>query len=151
MAKKEKTNVSVTNTIFNVRPIHVARIKAYLDAGYDKVIIHGDGMMFCGKTGQTFDGKTMEFGSDHHKEFNSGVAEINKNELIARAKFRAIYVKGGELPSTPEEVIQEFYDNQAREMQSATKPELATNFKNAVTVPDPVQPKVIKASKQEEV
>jgi len=147
MAKKEKVNVSVKNTIFNVKPIHVARIEAYLQAGYDKVIIHGDGAMFCGKTGQLFEGKTMEEGSDHHREFNSGVAEINKDELVARAKFRAIYKKGDELPKTVEDIIQEFYDNQAREMQASVKQDLSSGFKNAVTNPDPVE-KPKKAEKE---
>ncbi len=145
----KKTNFK-GNTVFNVRPIHVARIKAHIDAGYDTVIIHGDGMMFAGKAGQTFDGKTVQDGSDHHREFNSGVSEINKDEVVARSKFRAIYKKGDPLPGTLEDIIQEFYDNQNREMQNATRPEVKEGFRNAVTIPDPVEekPKVIKAPKE---
>jgi hypothetical protein len=128
MAKKINTPL-VSNTLFNVQPIHVARIKAYINAGHSPIIIHGDGHMFAGKLAQE--------GSDHHKEFNSGVAEINKDEVISRAKFRAVYKKGDELPTTPEDVIQEFYDNQARELQNITKAEINTGFSNAITISDP--------------
>jgi hypothetical protein len=149
MAKKQKFE---GNTIFNVKPIHITRIKAILDAGYDTVIIHGDGMMFAGKKDQTFDGKTVKDGSDHHKEYNSGVAEINKDEPVSRAKFRAIYKTGDTLPQTPDDVIQEFYDNQNRELQSSTKPETKEGFRNSITVADPVEEKakVGRPSEQEE-
>jgi hypothetical protein len=139
MAKKTNTPL-VVNTLFNVQPIHVARIGAYLNAGHEPVIIHGDGHMFAGKS-------AME-GSDHHKEYNSGVAEINKDEIISRAKFRAIYQKNSELPTTPEDIVQEFYDNQAKELQNVTKAEVASNFANAITIEDP-KPEVKEKAKVE--
>jgi hypothetical protein len=138
MAKK--TTPLVVNTLFNVQPIHVARIKAYLNAGHEPVIIHGDGMMFAGKASQE--------GSDHHKEYNSGVAEINKDEIISRAKFRAVYSKSDELPTIPEDVIQSFYDNQAKELQNITRAEVNTNFSNAITIEDP-KPEVKEVKKPE--
>lgn len=137
MAKKTNTPEPIGNTMFNVRPIHIARIKAHLDAGFEDVTIHGDGQLFAtftGKDGVKVDGK---IGSDHHKEFNSGVEEINKDEVISRAKFRVTYRKGDTLPGTPEEVIKDFYDNFAREMKEKTKPEIQTGFKNAAYVADP--------------
>jgi len=141
--KKSKGKSAVTEalaaqaeTYFNVKQIHIARIGAYLKV-YDTVIIHGDGHMFAGKNGVLINGKSFMDGSDHHKEFNSGADSFNKDEIVGRAKFRAIYNRGDELPTTPEEVIQEFYENQKREMQAATRPELTTGFKNAVTLPDP--------------
>jgi predicted lipid-binding transport protein (Tim44 family) len=111
-----------------------------LKAGYEPVIIHGDGHMFAGAS-------AME-GSDHHKEYNSGVAEINKDEIISRAKFRAIYYKNSELPTTPEDIIQEFYDQQAKELQNVTKAEVSTNFANAITIEDP-KPEVKEVKKPE--
>ena len=125
-------------TYFNIKPIHIARIGAYLKV-YDTVVIHGDGHMFAGKNGVNINGKTFMDGSDHHIEFNSGADSFNKDEVVGRAKFRAIYNRGDELPTTPEEVIQEFYENQKREMQQATRPEMNTGFKNAVTLPDPTE------------
>lgn len=127
---------SQNETYFNVKPIHVARIAAYLKV-YDTVVIHGDGHMFAGKNGQNINGKSFMDGSNHHIEFNSGADSFNKDEVVGRAKFRAIYNRGDELPTTPAEVIQEFYENQKREMQQATRPELSTGFKNAVTLPEP--------------
>ena len=138
MAKKKEVT-SFQNTVFNVKPIHISRIKAYLDAGFNPVIIHGDGSMFVSfekADGTKVNGKD---GSDHHVEFNSGVAEINKDEKISRAKFRAIYNKGDELPETPTDVVKEFYNNQAREMQNQTIQEMSHGFENTVTLPEPVK------------
>ena len=139
--RKEISQTLASDTMFNVKPIHVVRIKANLDAGCEDVTIHGDGMIFVtftGRDGKLVDGK---LGSEHHKEFNSGVAEINKDEVIARAKFWARYKRGEELPTTPEEIIQEFYDNQTRETQTKTKPEAVGGFKNAFSIADPTDKK----------
>lgn len=140
MAKTKNTQKEAqtsADSFFNVRPIHVARIRHYLENGMDKVIIHGDGMMFGGEKGKLYDGKTIEEGSDHHREFNSGVAEINKNEIVSRAKFRAIYEKGGELPESPDDIIKEFHINQAKETVNETKAQTNNGFSNSITIEDP--------------
>lgn len=123
----------VKKTIFNIKAIHVSRINKLLESGFDEVIIHGDGSMFAGKTGQLFDGKTHKEGSDYHKEFNSGV-EMNENEAVARGKFRASFTKSN-APKSEQQIIKAFYDTQAREMQNETKPEIK-GFANVVTLKD---------------
>ncbi len=130
MAKKEQQapTINVNGTLFNVQPIHVTRIENYIKAGYSPIIIHGDGSMFAGAM-------AME-GSDHHKEFNSGVAEINKNEVVSRAKFRAIFEKGNPLPSSVDEIVKAFFDNFSKETQNVTKAVVNDNFKNAISIAD---------------
>ena len=120
---------SNNGTVFNVQPIHVARIKAYLEAGHSPVIIHGDGNMFTGNDAL--------IGSNHHREFNSGVPTVNENEAITKNAFRAIYKKGDELPATPKDVIKEFYADQTKSMQVSAQQVTTNNFGNAITVADP--------------
>ena len=125
MAKKKE--IISNGTLFNVQDVHVSRIAKILES-QDIVIIHGDGSMFSGKDAM--------LGSEHHREFNSGVAEINRNEVISRSKFRAIYKKGDVLPTTPQDIIKEFYNDQARTMQDVTKEVNQGNFDNAISVAD---------------
>jgi hypothetical protein len=127
MAKKI-TKVD-NGTVFNVQPIHIVRIKTILEAGHSPVIIHGDGSMFAGKDAL--------IGSDHHREFNSGVPTVNENEAITKNAFRAIYKKGDELPATPKDVIKEFYADQTKSMQVSAQQVTTNNFGNAITVADP--------------
>ena len=126
MAKKATVTES-NDTIFNVRDIHLERIKKLIDAGHDTVVIHGDGSMFAGKEAIT--------GSEHHIEYNSGVPTINKDEPIARNAFRAIYKKGDVLPETAQEVIKEFYNNQNKDLQKAHQPKVGgEGFNGAIKV-----------------
>ena len=113
MAREQILKVSDTN--FNISNIHVSRVKSLLNK-FDTVIIHGDGAMFAGSDALT--------GSDYHKSFNAGY-EVNKAEVISRAKFRAIYKKGDAAPTCPEDILSEFYLNANKEIQDTTKPELA--------------------------
>jgi hypothetical protein len=123
------------DTFFNVKDIHIERINALLNAGNDKVIIHGDGCLFTGKLGQKFGeaGKTMEEGSDHHKEFNSGAPSINKQELVSRASYRATYTKANR-PVSVEAIIEDFYANESNEMQENLKPQNRDTLSNTVSV-----------------
>lgn len=128
---KKKTKA---DTFFNVKDVHIEWIKLLFEKGYDKVIIHGDGSMFAGKLGQKFNGLTMEDGSNHHKEFNSGVSAINENEIVSRIAFRAIYTRDGKLPETANDVIEEFYRNEKLELQAANRPEVKSVFTNTVSI-----------------
>lgn len=123
----------VQNTFFNIKEIHLERIKRLFELGNDKVIIHGDGCLFASKLGQKFgeSGETIEQGSDYHKEFNSGAPTVNKNELVARAGYRAIYERG-KAPKSVDEIIDDFYANEAKEMQAMTKPENKNHLSNTV-------------------
>ena len=125
MANNSKLSISETN--FNVKDIHISRIKNYLK-NHGTVIIHGDGMMFVGAE--------AEKGSEHHKEFNSGY-ELNKAEVVSLAKFRAIYKTGDTLPTTPDDVLSEFYANSQREIQEHTKP-VVEKAKHNFIIPDEV-------------
>ena len=118
MAREQILKVSDTN--FNISNIHVSRVKSLLNK-FDTVIIHGDGAMFAGSDALT--------GSDYHKSFNAGY-EVNKAEVISRAKFRAIYKKGDAAPTCPEDILSEFYLNANKEIQDTTKPELAKTNNN---------------------
>jgi hypothetical protein len=124
------------NAFFNVKEIHVSRIAKLLDSGYDEVIIHGDGSMFAGRNGQLFDGKSHKDGSDHHKTFNSGAEEINKNDMVSRAKYRAFYRKGDKLPKDKNEIISTFYLTQAKEIQFKKTDESSKVFSNIITLKD---------------
>jgi hypothetical protein len=131
MAKENNIKVSETN--FNVKQIHVNRIKSFLKQ-FDTVIIHGDGAMFVGPK--------AEEGSKFHKQFNAGY-EVNKAEVVSRAKFSATYNKGEETPNTPEDVLADFYLNAQKEIQAQTKPE-AIKAKDSFIIADEVEPQEVK-------
>jgi hypothetical protein len=127
MAGRPKTIITESNdTVFNVKEVHVDRIKKLIDGGYETVIIHGDGSLFAGKD-------ALE-GSNHHKEFNSGVPTVNVNEPIAKNAYRAFYKKGETLPESPQDIIKEFYNNQNKDLQKSNQPEQTTGFNGAITV-----------------
>jgi hypothetical protein len=131
-----KVPVEPENTFFNVKEIHISRIAKLLDSGYDEVIIHGDGSMFAGREGQLFNGKSHREGSDHHKTFNAGAEEINKNDMVSRAKYRAFYKKGDKLPKDKSEIISTFYLTQAKEIQFKKTDESSKVFSNIITLKD---------------
>jgi len=127
MAGRPKTIITESNdTVFNVKEVNVERIKKLIDSGYETVIIHGDGNIFSGKDAFA--------GSDHHKEYNSGVPTVNQNEPIVKNAYRAIYKKGDTLPESFQEIIKEFYNNQNKDLQKVNQTVQTTGFNGAITV-----------------
>ena len=127
-------------TPFNVTENSLKMIAAVVKA-HGNCIIHGDGILFAGPD--------AEKGSAHHREYNSGVAEINELEPISRAKFFAKYDRN-KLPKSIDEVISEFYENEKALMIANSKaPETSDKFNISIEDDEPKKEVVKKATEPE--